>query len=55
MGRPGYPAEFRRKVLDLLADGPQRGERRARSRDQRSDDLQRGGGRTGSTAASSRA
>jgi transposase len=21
MGRPGYPAEFRRKVLDLLADG----------------------------------
>ena len=21
MGRPGYPAEFRRKVLDLLAEG----------------------------------
>ena len=21
MGRPGYPAEFRRKVLDLLANG----------------------------------
>ncbi|WP_370246410.1 transposase [Nocardioides sp.] len=21
MGRPGYPAEFRRRVLDLLADG----------------------------------
>lgn len=21
MGRPGYPAEFRRKVLDLLVDG----------------------------------
>lgn len=21
MGRRGYPAEFRRKVLDLLADG----------------------------------
>ncbi len=21
MGRPGYPAEFRRSVLDLLADG----------------------------------
>lgn len=21
MGRPGYPAEFRRKVLDLLAQG----------------------------------
>lgn len=21
MGRPGYPAEFRRKVLDLLAGG----------------------------------
>ncbi len=21
MGRPGYPAEFRRKVLDLLAAG----------------------------------
>ena len=22
MGRPGYPAEFRRKVLDLLAEEP---------------------------------
>lgn len=21
MGRPGYPAEFRRRVLDLLAEG----------------------------------
>jgi len=21
MGRPGYPGEFRRKVLDLLAEG----------------------------------
>ena len=21
MGRPGYPAEFRRKVLDLIAEG----------------------------------
>jgi hypothetical protein len=33
MGRPGYPAEFRRKVLDPRR-GQERGQHRSRSRDQ---------------------
>ncbi len=40
MGRQGYSAEFRRKVLDLLAEGRSVASCRARPRHQRPDDLQ---------------